>query len=92
MTDRILGSAAIDVGAGHRIELIDVDGATVRKWLWEHDTTPGYSVPHHVVSSVDGQIWQLISRQPLTLSPSIHCDRGRGGCGMHGFVTDGLYR
>ena len=91
MTDRVLRLPAADVGGGHLIELITVEGSTVKKWLWEHDTTPGYKVPRHVISSVDGQTWQLISRDPLTLSPSIHCDPSRGGCGMHGFVRDGRY-
>lgn len=91
MPDRILGAAAVDVGGGHLIELITVEGSTVKKFLWEHDTLPGYAVPHHAISSIDGATWQLVSREPLTLQPSIHCDRARGGCGMHGFVTGGRY-
>jgi hypothetical protein len=87
----VIEDRAIDVGNGHFIELITVEPSTVREFLWEHDALPGYSVDRHCISSVDGASWQLLSRDPLTLSPSVHCDPSRGGCGMHGFVTNGHY-
>ena len=33
--------------------------------------------------------WQIVSEEPLTLSPSIQC---RGGCNVHGFVRDGKWQ
>jgi hypothetical protein len=38
---------------------------------------------------LDGR-WTLISRDPLTVSPSIWC-KPPGGCGMHGFIRDGKW-
>lgn len=34
------------------------------------------------------QIWQVLSWEPLTLSPSILCKR----CGDHGFIENGKWR
>ena len=31
--------------------------------------------------------WQLVSRDPLTISPSVLC----GECKVHGFITDGKW-
>ncbi len=81
----------IDVGMGHRVQLLDGGGV-----LWEHDTSPGYRtgsylVRRHQVSPVEGEIWTVVQREPLTLSPSLHCDPALGGCGMHGFVRDGRW-
>lgn len=73
------------------MELISVEGSTVTKWLWEHDTKQPYTVPRHMISSIDGATWHLASEDPMTLTPSVYCDPGRGGCGMHGFVTGGRY-
>ena len=76
----------IDVGSGHQVQLL-ADGGV----LWEHVTLPGYWRPRHQVSPVDGQTWAVEQREPLTLSPSLHCDPARGGCGAHGFVRDGRW-
>jgi hypothetical protein len=35
----------------------------------------------------DHQLWQLVSDDPLTLSPSLLCGR----CGDHGFVREGVW-
>ena len=59
--------------------------------LWEHPAAPGYRVARHMVSSRDDARWDVLSREPLTLSPSLHCDPSRGGCGAHGFVRDGVW-
>lgn len=32
--------------------------------------------------------WQVISWDPLTISPSIYC----GNCGCHGFIIDGKWQ
>jgi hypothetical protein len=71
---------------GHRLQVLST-GAV----LWEHDTMPGYYRPRHLVDPADGQTWTVISRDPLTLSPSLHCDASKGGCGRHGFVRDGRW-
>lgn len=51
----------------------------------------GGAVP---VVSIEGRpAWTLVSLEPLTLSPSIHCLTPYDGriCGVHGFVTDGKW-
>lgn len=35
--------------------------------------------------------WVVESWDPLTLSPSILCVEGRGGCGWHGYIRGGLW-
>lgn len=35
---------------------------------------------------------QVVSRSPLTLSPSLLCLGSAGPCGLHGFVTEGVWR
>ncbi len=79
-------SAWIDAGSGHRVQLLEGGGV-----LWEHDTLPGYQRPRHMVSPRDGATWQVVSRDPLTLSPSLHCDPALGGCGAHGFISGGRW-
>ena len=79
-------SAWINVGAGHSVQLL-ADGGV----LWEHDTMPGYWTARHQVSPKEGETWVIECREPLTLSPSLHCDPALGGCGMHGFVRDGRW-
>jgi hypothetical protein len=81
----------IEVGAGHRVQLLDNGGV-----LWEHDTPEGYRngsylIRRHEVSPVDGATWTVVQREPLTLSPSLHCDPAVGGCGAHGFIRDGKW-
>jgi hypothetical protein len=82
----------IDVGSGHIVQCLPTDSPDVVTLLWEHDTLPGYTVPRHMIGSKAGATWSVIRRDPLSLSPSLHCDRSLGGCGMHGFITDGTYR
>jgi hypothetical protein len=59
--------------------------------LWEHDALQPYDVPRHMVSSAAGARWSVVTSSPLTLTPSLHCDKNRGGCGAHGFVTSGRW-
>lgn len=35
--------------------------------------------------------WRVQSWEPLTLSPSIHMDPAKGGCGLHGFIREGRW-
>jgi hypothetical protein len=81
----------IDAGASHRVQLLDDGGV-----LWEHDTPEGYRsgsylVRRHQVSPVAGETWTVVQREPLTLAPSLHCDPALGGCGMHGFISQGKW-
>lgn len=82
----------IRVGNRHKVQLLSTDSPDVVTLLWEHDTMPGYQVKRHRISSAAGATWTVTRRDPLSLSPSVHCDPARGGCGMHGFITDGIYR
>lgn len=35
--------------------------------------------------------WTVVSWEPLTLTPSILCVVEKGGCGDHGYITDGKW-
>jgi len=62
--------------------------------LWEHRTPDGYQgLPSrvHQVSPKEGEHWQVVQAEPLTLAPSLHCDPELGGCGAHGHVHNGRY-
>lgn len=76
----------IDIGSGNRVQILG-DGSV----LWEHDALPGYKVTRHTVAPVDRATWTVVQREPLTITPSLFCDPGRGGCGMHGWVRDGAW-
>ena len=78
-----------EIAGGHLLQLYPDGGGRV-SLVWEHGCLPGYSVPQHQVSST-GPHWMVLSEEPLTLSPSLHCDPGRGGCGLHGFVRNGSW-
>ena len=76
----------------HRVQVLDGGGI-----LWEHDCPPGYmngsyEIARHMVSPRHGATWQVVQAEPLTLSPSLHCMPGLGGCGAHGFITGGRWR
>lgn len=80
-----------DVGSGHRVQVLA--GGVV---LWEHDCLEGYTngsypIRRHLVSPKDGETWETVQADPLTLSPSLHCDPAEGGCGVHGWVRDGRW-
>jgi hypothetical protein len=82
-----------DVGAGHIVQAIPTDQPGIVTVLWEHDTVQPYPVARHMISSKAGATWRITEDAGrISLSPSVHCDRELGGCGMHGFVTDGVYR
>lgn len=69
---------------GHRVQVRENGSLS-----WLHDTKQPYRVPRHMVGTVDGATWQVINDNPLTLSPSLHCDASRGGCGRHGVISLG---
>lgn len=35
--------------------------------------------------------WTVVSADPLTVSPSIHCVLAKDGCGLHGFIREGKW-
>ena len=39
----------------------------------------------------DKRGWELVSEDPLTLKPSLHHDKKKGGCGWHGYIRDGKW-
>ena len=40
----------------------------------------------------DSRGWNLVSEDPLTITPSVFHTKEKGGCGWHGFLTDGEWR
>lgn len=82
-----------DVGAGHLVQALRTDQPGIVTLLWEHDALQPYPVPRHMIASKAGATWTLTEgADGISLSPSVHCDRELGGCGVHGFVTGGVYR
>jgi len=77
----------LEIKPDHLIQLLDDGGI-----LWEHNTVPGYPVLRHIVSPKRGAVWGIVQLDPLTLSPSLHCDPALHGCGLHGFILDGEWR
>lgn len=39
----------------------------------------------------DSPRWQVVTWEPLTLSPSVLCDPEKGGCGLHGHIREGRW-
>lgn len=35
--------------------------------------------------------WTVLGMEPLTLQPSVLCSPSKGGCGLHGYITAGLW-
>lgn len=56
---------------------------------------PGVVEFHHCAKCgpyggpLDGR-WHIVSRDPLTVAPSIWC-KPPGGCGLHGFIREGCW-
>lgn len=68
--------------------ILDDDGEHV--W-WFHDCSTalgGHRV--HTMLPLGGEGWTLVSREPLTVSPSIYCVPPEG-CGTHGFFREGVW-
>ncbi|HSU34345.1 MAG TPA: hypothetical protein VLJ88_01670 [Propionibacteriaceae bacterium] len=86
-----------DIGGGHEISFYTGEDDAVRIGLLDRhhkpDGTPCNgpgSVPFDVpenANTPDRARWQLVSVEPLTLSPSLLCQL----CGDHGFIRDGKW-
>ena len=78
-------------GPTFRLDTSDPEGPLV--W-WFHDCTAylgenGAPIPVRARARlpISPPGWSLVSSEPLTISPSILCNR----CQVHGFITDGVW-
>jgi hypothetical protein len=80
----------VDVGSGVVIDLWP-DG----RIGFEHACPGIWQDPNEPpVETLIAPFWpgQLVQREPLTLTPSLLCRGAANPCGLHGFVTDGVWR
>lgn len=56
--------------------------------IWQ-DPQDGDGVQYLIAPIWPGQMTQ---REPLTLTPSLLCQGAANPCGLHGFVTEGVWR
>ena len=84
----------LDLGHDHAAVLITPEGGSHPTGMDVHHLTPDgkpcvgwipFDVPEHERLSADRK-WQVDSRDPLTVSPSLLCN-----CGDHGFVREGQW-
>ena len=72
--------------------VLDHDGV---HFTWEHTCTTVMSDGHGGTETVVFRNaetlpigkWFVISKDPLTVKPSVHCH----GCGTHGWITEGVW-
>lgn len=64
------------MGAYDSTAVLDDTGHVV----WTHDCVDG-----RVEATLPNTGWTVVTQEPLTVHPSIACDR----CGWHGTITDG---
>lgn len=85
---------ALDIGGGHRITFAEYEGevAGINDWHLKSDGEwcVGWvsfkgAAWHRSMPQTAG--WDVIQREPLTLSPSLLCR----GCGSHGFIQNGRW-
>lgn len=89
-------SIGIDIGGGHRIAFYTRDNDDTHVGLIDHHHKPdgsecsGGSVLFDLPQNEDfpGHAkWQVMSKEPLTLSPSLLCTI----CGDHGWIREGAW-
>jgi hypothetical protein len=77
----------IDLGMGFQCELMEGDECLAL--IHEGCVHGGYG---HAIPLKPGlgnhASWQLVSKEPLHLEPSIFCSHG---CNFHGFIRDGKW-
>lgn len=84
-----------DIGGGHEISYYtDEEGTRVGLIDWhlrpDGSECSGGSVLFDIPQNTYAPgraVWQVISTDPLTLSPSLLCTR----CGSHGWIRDGAW-
>ena len=83
----------VDVGGGVRMLKVDDE----RRYLFEHSHSWGpiegeEDQPEFVATIAPALHPQhvVVSEDPLTITPSLLCSSPH--CGLHGFVTDGVWR
>ena len=76
----------IDIGHGVSIEFREIDGAGAGV-AYRHPTPAGRACEGYAPLSPPGEHWQLVQREPLTISPSLLCR----ACGHHGFIREGKW-
>jgi hypothetical protein len=63
-------------------------GGSVPQFWWdEKEQVVWFGCPHEPGVSVLDVRWTVVTKDPLTVTPSIH----NTGCGCHGFITDGKW-
>lgn len=88
---------AIDIGDGHSIKFVNYMGerAALNDYHRRPDGSPcagfvpfrGTNYSKQFEGQPNYQAWDVLSTEPLTLSPSLLCRR----CGDHGFIRDGKW-
>lgn len=68
---------------------MDADG---RHFWWAHecnfiDLVDSQTLRHDTMLPINDKGWQVVSTDPMTVTPSILC----GSCGEHGFITEGKW-
>lgn len=77
----------VDIGHGVTIEVRRLDGK-IAGVAYEHTCLNGHRSPGWIpVKPEAPNGWDLVSADPITLSPSLLCRT----CGHHGFIRDGRW-
>jgi hypothetical protein len=82
-------SEIIDIGSGVTIEKRYIDERLAGVAYW-HECPKGAHAGYAPIEGehcATGAGWQLISEEPLTISPSLLCR----ACGHHGFIREGKW-
>lgn len=83
-------SPRIDLGGGNSVEITGKQSKS-GEWglIWYHQRPDGLGLCMGGISwdPADAYHWDLVSREPLTVSPSLLC-----ACGAHGFIRDGKWQ
>ena len=95
-TEQSPGADAVDIGDGHMIEyrnyhgqpagIIDWHRTAAGKWCCGWVAFRG-SPWEQGFQSTKIASWEVVDREPLTLSPSLLCKT----CGSHGFIRQGQW-
>lgn len=80
-------SIVLDLGSGLTAELRLLDGELMGVELIHKAASGGKCSGGAWLPVTGPDRWELVSRDPLTLSPSILCR----GCGLHGFIREGKW-